>query len=280
MHRQRSTKIIATLGPASSSKEMIWNLFEGGADVFRLNFSHGSHADHADRMKAIRAIEKRTGRPIGVLADLQGPKIRIGKMSRGSATLKDGARFRLDLDDKPGTARRAPLPHPEVFAALDAEMALLIDDGRIRLTVNHCGPDFAECRVESGGVLKDRKGVNLPEAVLPVGPMTEKDRNDLRFALDLGVDWVALSFVQRPEDVAEVRRLIAGRASVMAKIEKPAALTRIEEIVELSDAIMVARGDLGVELPVEEVPALQKRLVRLAPSPASRWWWPRKCWNR
>lgn len=264
MRRNRSTKILATLGPASSSAAMIGKLFDAGADIFRLNFSHGEHADHAARLKTIRQVEEQRGRPIGVLADLQGPKIRVGAMAGGKVELQEGATFILDRKKEPGTSDRAPLPHPEVFAALEAGMALLIDDGRIRLRVHEARKNNAVCEVETGGTLTDRKGVNLPDAVLPVGPMTDKDRADLQFALDQGVDWVALSFVQRPEDIAEARRLIAGRAAVLAKIEKPAALTRIEEIIELADAIMVARGDLGVELPVEDVPETQKRLVRLA----------------
>ena len=264
MQRKRSTKIIATLGPASSDPDMIAALHEAGADLFRLNFSHGEHADHKSRLLAIREIEKSTGTPIGVMADLQGPKIRIGTIAGGETELSPGATYRLDLSDQPGDGQRAPLPHPEVFAALEDGMNLLIDDGRLRLTVIRSGADFADCEVVTGGRLSDRKGVNLPQALLPMGAMTKKDRTDLQFALDAGVDWVALSFVQRPEDIAEARRLIAGRAAIMAKIEKPAAMHQIDEIIELSDAIMVARGDLGVELPVEEVPALQKDLVRRA----------------
>ncbi len=264
MQRNRSTKIIATLGPASSDPDMIAALHEAGADLFRLNFSHGEHQDHQDRLTAIRAVEAAMGTPIGVIADLQGPKIRIGTIAGGAVELTAGAPYRLDLTDQPGDGQRAPLPHPEVFAALETDMDLLIDDGKLRLTVKRAGADFAECEVITGGRLSDRKGVNLPQALLPMGAMTAKDQADLRFALDAGVDWVALSFVQRPEDIAEARRLIAGRAAVMAKIEKPAALHQIDEIIELSDAIMVARGDLGVELPVEEVPALQKDLVRRA----------------
>jgi pyruvate kinase len=264
MRRKRSTKIIATLGPASTDLDMIARLYAAGADMFRLNFSHGVHADHQARLTAIRAVEKSAGVPIGVMADLQGPKIRIGAITGGSVDLAALSPFRLDLIDQPGDGQRAPLPHAEVFAALEADMDLLIDDGRIRLIVLRSGPDFAECQVVTGGRLSDRKGVNLPQALLPVGSMTAKDQVDLRFALDAGVDWVALSFVQRPEDIAEAQRLIAGRAAVMAKIEKPAALHQIDEIIELADAVMVARGDLGVELPVEEVPALQKDLVRRA----------------
>ena len=264
MRRQRNTRIIATLGPASSEPEAIRRLFVAGADVFRLNFSHGTQDDHRRRAQAIRALEADLRRPIGVLADLQGPKIRVGEMAGEGAELKANARFRLDLDKTPGDARRAPLPHPPVFEALEKGTELLLDDGRLRLRVERAGSDFAETRVIAGGRLKSRKGVNVPNAVLPIAALTEKDRSDLAFALDLGVDWVALSFVQRPDDVAEAKKLIAGRAAVMAKIEKPAALERVEEILELADAIMVARGDLGVELPVEDVPGHQKRLVRLA----------------
>jgi len=264
MQRNRSTKIIATLGPASSDPKMIAALHVAGVDLFRLNFSHGEHGDHQSRLSAIREVEQMAGTPIGVIADLQGPKIRIGTITGGAVELLPGASFRLDLTDRPGDRNRAPLPHPEVFAALESGMDLLIDDGKIRLTVLEAGADFAGCEVVTGGRLSDRKGVNLPQALLPMGAMTTKDQADLRFALDAGVDWVALSFVQRPEDIAEARRLIAGRAAIMAKIEKPAAMQQIDEIIELSDAIMVARGDLGVELPVEEVPALQKDLVRRA----------------
>ena len=264
MQRNRSTKIIATLGPASSDPKMIAALHVAGVDLFRLNFSHGEHGDHQSRLSAIREVEQMAGTPIGVIADLQGPKIRIGTITGGAVELLPGASFRLDLTDRPGDGNRAPLPHPEVFAALESGMDLLIDDGKIRLTVLEAGADFAGCEVVTGGRLSDRKGVNLPQALLPMGAMTTKDQADLRFALDAGVDWVALSFVQRPEDIAEARRLIAGRAAIMAKIEKPAAMQQIDEIIELSDAIMVARGDLGVELPVEEVPALQKDLVRRA----------------
>ncbi len=270
MRRQRKAKILATLGPSSSSPEMIRSLFKTGADVFRLNFSHGSHDDHKRNVKIIRDLEQETGRPIGILMDLQGPKLRVGKMKDGSATLEKGANFRLDLVDEPGDATRAPLPHPEVFAALEPETELLLDDGKLRLRVKSCGKDFAETVVETGGPLSDRKGLNVPGVILPISPLTEKDRKDLRFGLDLGVDYVGLSFVQRPEDVAEARRLIAGRAAIMSKIEKPAAVAALSELVELSDAIMVARGDLGVEMPPEEVPSRQKQIIqtcRLAGKP-------------
>ncbi len=264
MHRERKTKILATLGPASSEPAQIRQLFEAGADAFRLNFSHGSHADHRASYDAIRALELETGRPIAVLADLQGPKIRIGEMAGAGATLESGAAFRLDSDKAAGDARRAPMPHLEVIGAVSLGSHLLIDDGRIRLEVVETGDDFIETQIIEGGELLSRKGVNVPDAVLPVAAMTDKDRKDLEFALDLGIDWVALSFVQRPEDIAEARKIVRGRAAVMAKIEKPAAVEIIEEIVDLADGIMVARGDLGVELPLEDVPGLQKRLIVLA----------------
>ncbi len=262
MRRRRSTRIVATLGPATSTAERIEALFRAGVDVFRLNFSHGAHEDHRARVDAIRALENKLSRPIGILLDLQGPKLRVGRFAHGRAEIPTGAKFRLDLDPAPGDASRAPLPHPEIFAALTPGAELLLDDGRLRLAVNRCGPDFAECAVITGGALSDRKGVNVPGVVLPLSPLTEKDRRDLAFGLDLGCDWVALSFVQRPEDIAEAKRLIAGRAAIMAKLEKPAAIERLAPIIEQCDGLMVARGDLGVEMPPEDVPGLQKRIVR------------------
>ncbi|MFM8679374.1 MAG: pyruvate kinase, partial [Alphaproteobacteria bacterium] len=263
MPRLCSTKIVATLGPASSDPATIRKLFEAGADVFRLNFSHGSHDDHRARHAALREAEREIGHPIGILMDLQGPKLRVGTFESGRATLATGAAFRLDLDAAPGTERRACLPHPEIFAALKDGADLLVDDGKLRLRVGRHGADFAECEVVTGGTISDRKGVNVPGVVLPISPLTEKDRRDLAFGLELGVDWVALSFVQRPEDIAEARRLVQGRAGVLAKLEKPSAIERLEEIVDLCDAAMVARGDLGVEMPPETVPGTQKRIVRL-----------------
>jgi pyruvate kinase len=262
MRRQRSTKIVATLGPASSTPDRIEALFRAGVDVFRLNFSHGSHEDHRTRVQTIRALEQTVGRPISILLDLQGPKLRVGTFRDGKVTLAAGTEFRLDLDKAPGDDKRASLPHPEIFAVIGTGADLLLDDGRLRLRVKQHGSDHCITEVITGGVLSDRKGVNVPGVVLPLSPLTDKDRRDLAFGLDLGVDWVALSFVQRPEDIAEGRRLIAGRASLLAKLEKPAAIDRLDEIVELCDAIMVARGDLGVEMPPEDVPALQKRIIR------------------
>ncbi len=264
MRRRRNTKILATLGPASSAPEVIRALFEAGADIFRLNFSHGTVADHRACHQAIRALEREIDHPIGILADLQGPKLRLATFAAGRIALTPGQTFHLDLSPEPGDETRVGLPHPEIFAALTPGSELLLDDGRIRLAVTRCGPDFAETIVRSGTHLSDHKGVNLPGVMLPIASLTDKDRADLDFALSLGVDWVALSFVQRAEDIREAKRLVAGRAAIMAKIEKPSAVTALDEIVDLADALMVARGDLGVEMPLEAVPGLQKRIVRTA----------------
>jgi len=262
MRRTRHAKIVATLGPASADYATIRSLFEAGADVFRLNFSHGSHEQHKERLDIIRRVEREIGRPIGVLLDLQGPKLRIGTFAAGPVTLEAGAAFRLDLDPTPGNTVRAPLPHPEIFAALKPGSDVLLDDGKLRLRVQACGADFADTRVVNGGALSERKGVNVPSVLLPISALTAKDRRDLDFGLELGVDWVALSFVQRPEDLEEVRAIVKGRAGVLSKLEKPAAIERLDAIVALSDAVMVARGDLGVEMPAEQVPPIQKRIVR------------------
>ncbi len=262
MRRRRNAKIIATVGPACSTEAVLAKLFEAGADVFRLNFSHGSHEDHKARFDVIRALEMKHGRPIGILLDLQGPKLRVGEFKGGRIELIPGMKFRLDLNPDWGDERRAPLPHPEVFRALAAGTDLLLDDGRVRLRVDECGADFAETTVVVGGEISDHKGLNVPSAVLDLSPLTRKDIDDLNYGLELGVDWVALSFVQRAEDVSEARKLIAGRAAIMTKLEKPAAIEHLDEIVALSDAVMVARGDLGVELPPEDVPGIQKRIIR------------------
>ena len=270
MRRQRSAKIVATLGPASSSPGRLRALFDAGVDVFRCNFSHGTHDDHRKLFTAIRRIESETGRPIGILADLQGPKLRLGDFANGRVTLAAGARFRLDLDGRLGDQHRAPLPHPEVFKALEPGNELLVDDGKVRLRVVDCGPDFAETECLVGGVLSNHKGVNLPHCVLPISAVTDKDRSDLSFALENGADWVALSFVQRPEDVAEGRKLVGSAAGLMVKLEKPSAIRRLDEIIDLADGLMVARGDLGVEMPPEDVPTVQKQIIhacRLAGKP-------------
>ncbi len=268
--RRRSAKIVATLGPASSSPERLRALFEAGVDVFRLNFSHGTHDQHRQLFHEIRRIEADTGRPIGILADLQGPKLRLGNFADGRVEITAGAAFRVDLDPTEGDAGRAPLPHPEIFAALSPGIDLLLDDGKVRLRVIECGTDFADTEVVVGGVLSNHKGVNVPQVVLPISAVTEKDRADLSFALNEGADWIALSFVQRPDDVAEGRKLIGNRAGLLVKLEKPAAIGRLDEIIELADALMVARGDLGVEMPPEDVPSVQKQIIhacRLAGKP-------------
>ncbi|MGB0498702.1 MAG: pyruvate kinase [Rubricella sp.] len=262
MKRDRRVKIVATLGPASNDRETIKALFEAGADVFRLNMSHGTHAEIAERHSLIREIELETNRPAAILADLQGPKLRVGAFANGPHELQEGARFRLDLDDAPGDESRVQLPHPEIFAALEPGATLLVNDGKIRLKVLECDATSADCEVIVGGEISNRKGVNVPDVVLPLAALSEKDRKDLEFVCDLGVDWLALSFVQRPDDMIEARNLAAGRAGLIAKIEKPAALGSFHEILEVADGIMVARGDLGVELPVQRVPPIQKRLIR------------------
>lgn len=262
MRRLRNVKIVATLGPASSDYETIRALFEAGADVFRLNMSHGTHDEIRARHTIIRQVESDTGRPIAILADLQGPKLRVGAFAAGAHDLEDGDKFRLDLDATPGDGKRVQLPHPEIFAALEPGSSLLVNDGKIRLRVDACGPDFADCTVTVGGTISNRKGVNVPDVVLPLAALSDKDLKDLEFACELGVDWLALSFVQRPEDVIQAKELARGRAAVLSKIEKPAAVKAYDAILEVSDGIMVARGDLGVELPVHSVPPIQKRLVR------------------
>ncbi|MGC2198567.1 MAG: pyruvate kinase [Stellaceae bacterium] len=270
MRRRRSAKIVATLGPSSSKPEIIRALFEAGVDVFRLNFSHGTHDDHRKRFETIRALERDIGRPIGILADLQGPKLRLGTFAEGRVELAAGEHFRVDLDQHAGDRHRAPLPHPEIFEAVRPGTQLLLDDGKVRLQVESCGAGFADTLCLIGGPLSDRKGVNVPNAILPVAAITEKDRSDLSFALEHGADWIAFSFVQRPDDVAEARKLVGGRAGTMVKLEKPSAIQHLSEIIELTDAVMVARGDLGVEMPPEEVPRVQKQVVhacRLAGKP-------------
>ncbi|MBE9553420.1 MAG: pyruvate kinase, partial [Proteobacteria bacterium] len=231
MKRQNHTKIVATLGPSSSTPEIIEALFRTGVDMFRLNFSHGVHEEHRGRYDIIRALEKKVGRPIAILADLQGPKLRVGTFANGPIELKARQSFRLDLDKKPGDGKRVNLPHKEIFQALKKGSELLLNDGRIRLKVSAYGKDYAETKVMVGGPLSDRKGVNVPGVVLPLSPLTAKDRKDLAFALDLGVDWIGLSFVQRPQDIADARKLIAGRAAICAKLEKPAAVECLDEIV-------------------------------------------------
>ncbi|USR37929.1 pyruvate kinase [Ectopseudomonas hydrolytica] len=262
MNADKKVKILATLGPAIRDAAHIRQLVEAGVNLFRLNFSHGEHADHAQRYQWVREVERELNQPIGILMDLQGPKLRVGRFAEGKVDLVNGQSLRLDLDATPGDASRVNLPHPEIIEALQPGMSLLLDDGRLRLKVTAKQNDAVITEVIAGGELSDRKGVNVPEAVLQLSPLTEKDRRDLAFGLELGVDWVALSFVQRPEDIVEARELIGGKAFLMAKIEKPSAVIHLEEIAKLCDAIMVARGDLGVEVPAENVPRIQKDIVR------------------
>lgn len=262
--RRRRTKLVATLGPASSNADMLAQLFQAGADVFRLNFSHGSHEDHGRNIDLIRDLEAKTGRPIGILADVQGPKLRVGRFMGGAIVLTPGQTFRLDLNPTPGDLTRANLPHPEIIGAAQIGSHLLLDDGKLKLRVTHVREDHLETVVVTGGRLSDRKGVNVPDVVLPIPALTEKDRADMEFALQRGVEYIGLSFVQRPEDVIEAKGIINGRAWVLSKLEKPQALDNLEEILALSDAVMVARGDLGVELPPEEVPLAQKRIIKAA----------------
>ena len=264
LHRHRRTKIIATLGPASSTPEMLASLFLAGADVFRLNFSHGKHEEHAARIEMIRALEKKYSHPIAILADVQGPKLRVGQFQSGRVQLQAGQSFSLDMNPAPGDTRRVCLPHPEILQAAEIGTTLLLDDGKLRLRVKHKRDDHLQTEIMNGGVLSDRKGVNIPDVVLPIPALTPKDLADLDFVLPLGVDYIGLSFVQRPEDVAQAKTIAAGRAYVMTKLEKPQALTNLDAILDLSDAVMVARGDLGVELPPEEVPIAQKRIIRAA----------------
>jgi pyruvate kinase len=262
MHRNRNAKIIATLGPASSDTEILERLFRAGADVFRLNASHGSHEDHRRRFEAIRALEEKLGRPVGVLFDLQGPKLRLGRFANGRISLIAGQRLRLDRDPEPGTDSRVELPHPEIFSAVRPGTRLLLDDGQVCLEVTAATAHTIDTVVRVGDQLSDHKGVNLPDVVLPLPALTSKDEVDLKFALELGVDWIGQSFVQRREDAEHLRELIDGRAGLMCKLEKPSALQGLEGIVAASDAVMVARGDLGVELPPEQVPSAQKRIIR------------------
>jgi len=262
--RSRKVKILATLGPASSTPEMVRKLMQSGADAFRINMSHGDQAQKAELVEAIRALEKELKRPTTILFDLQGPKLRVGKFGGGSAEIKKGDRFMLDRGHDAGDARRVELAHPELFDAIRPGDRILIDDGKVRLKATEVSDSMIATEVQVGGKVSDNKGVNVPDVLVPIPALTDKDRDDLQFALQMKADWIALSFVQRPEDVAEARALIGDRAALLAKIEKPAAIDRLDDIIALADAVMVARGDLGVELPPEEVPPLQNRIIARA----------------
>jgi pyruvate kinase len=264
MRRLRRVKILATLGPASKDSETLGRLFEAGADVFRINMSHANHDAMRERIRMIRALSKHYGREIGILVDLQGPKLRVGEFKDGGVELLSGQSFVLDDDKTPGDASRVNLPHPEILRALSPGHTVLIDDGKVRLHITQASPKRAVAVVDVAGRISNRKGVSLPDTEIPVSAMTEKDRSDLDAALEEGVDWIAVSFVQRADDIADVKKIVRGRALVLAKIEKPQAIARLEEIMEISDALMVARGDLGVEMPLEKVPGLQKRITRMA----------------
>jgi pyruvate kinase len=262
--RSRKVRVLATLGPASNDPAMIAALFEAGADAFRINMSHGDQQSKVPVIRAIRAMEKQFGRATTILADLQGPKLRVGRFAEGRVELKTGQRFTFDRSSAPGDDTRVELPHREIFAAIEPGARLLLDDGKLVVRVTDHDETHIVTRVEVGGMLSNNKGLNVPDVVVPVPALTEKDRSDLAFAVEQGVDWIALSFVQRPEDLMEARGLIKGKAALLAKIEKPAAIERLEEIVEQCDGVMVARGDLGVELPPEQVPPLQKRIVEVS----------------
>ncbi len=260
--RHRQTKIVATLGPASGNPEMMKKLYLAGVDVFRMNFSHGTHDAHKKNLESARELEKEFGRPIAMLADLQGPKNRIGKFINDRIEISEGQKIRFDLDSAPGDESRVCLPHPEVIVAMKKGDDILLDDGKVRVTVSEKGKDYLLCEVMAGSKLSNNKGFNIPGVIIPMPALTDKDRVDLDAALDMGADWVAQSFVQTAADVAETKKIIAGRAALMAKIEKPSALQYFGEILQHCDGIMLARGDLGVEIPPEDVPSVQKRIVR------------------
>ncbi len=266
MKRNRRVKILATLGPASSTPDMIQRLFQAGVDVFRINMSHATHEGARELVSSIRSIAQRNRHPIGILCDLQGPKLRVGEFLGNRVFLAEGATFKFDRSETPGTADRVFLPHPQIFSGVKAGHILLLDDGKIRMRVTDAKPDVITSEVLTGGALSSRKGISLPDTLLPMSPLTPKDRADLECALELGVDWIALSFVQRAQDIIEAKALIDGRAAVMAKIEKPSAIDDIDAIIAAGDGFMVARGDLGVELPVEQVPGLQKKITHKARS--------------
>ncbi len=264
MRRNRRVKIVATLGPASNNEETMRRLFEAGADVFRVNMSHTAHESLREIHAVVRKLETEFSRPIGIVVDLQGPKLRIGKLESGAIKLTEGDVLSFVRRESVGGLGRVHLPHPEIFQAVQPGHALLLDDGKFKLRVVEASDVRIDTEVLTTGLLGSRKGISLPDTVLPFGAMTEKDRADVEFALSLGVAWIALSFVQRADDVAEARKLSRGRSAIMAKIEKPTALNHLEEIINLSDGIMVGRGDLGVEMPVEKVPGLQKQITRAA----------------
>ena len=262
MKRDRRLKIVATLGPGTSDTKSIQRLFDAGANVFRINMSHTSHDDFMAIHDAVREVEHNNARPIGILVDLQGPKLRVAEMAGGGTLIKKGNSFIFDKNEEPGTAKRVKLPHNNIFKAVKKGHNILLDDGKLALKTTKVTKDEIITKVMVGGTLSSRKGVSLPDTVLPISALTDKDRADLEFTANADIDWIALSFVQRADDITEAKKLIKGRAALMAKIEKPSAIEELDEIIDLSDGIMVARGDLGVELPVEKVPVLQKKITR------------------
>lgn len=261
MIRKRHAKIVATLGPSSSDPAVIEQLYLEGVDVFRMNFSHGTHEDHQKNYEVIRKLEKKHASPIGILMDLQGPKLRVGMFEDGSIELNHGQKFSFVLDQITGDSSRVHLPHPEIFEAAQVGASLLLDDGKLKVTITSIQKILIETVVDVGGVLSNKKGVNVPDLKLPISALTKKDIEDLRFGLELGVDFVALSFVQSPEDVRFAHTLIQGKAKIISKLEKPLAIDHLNEIIELSDGVMVARGDLGVEMPIQNVPSIQKKII-------------------
>ena len=262
MKPKHLTKIITTLGPASQSSEVIESLVRSGTNVFRLNFSHGDYKEHLQSIEIIRKLEKNINRPIGILMDLQGPKFRVGKFKNKDGTLlKKGRKFRLDTDNHAGDDKRVTLPHPEIFESLKPNATILVNDGHLRLKVIKCGSNWAETEVIIPGKISNRKGVNLPDISLKLPAITQKDEQDINFGLNHGIDWIALSFVQKPSDIRHLRSKVGNKATIIAKLEKPSALDYLDEIIDLSDGIMIARGDLGVEIPLERVPVLQKKII-------------------
>jgi pyruvate kinase len=266
---QRRTKIVATIGPATSSPQVLKELILAGATTLRLNFSHGTHDDHLTSIRLIRQISHELERPVGILQDLQGPKIRLGKFTDGAIVLKNGDPFVLTSRDIPGTQASSSVTYDKLAAEVPSGAVILLDDGKVEMVVESVDPstESLNCRVVVGGKLSNSKGVNFPGVYLSIKAMTDKDRRDLMFGLDQGVDWVALSFVRNPEDILEIKELIANAGKevpVIAKIEKHEAIEQMEAVLSLCDGVMVARGDLGVELPAEDVPVLQKQLIATA----------------
>ncbi|MDX2244660.1 MAG: pyruvate kinase [Leptolyngbyaceae cyanobacterium bins.302] len=266
---QRRTKIVATIGPATSNPDVLRALIEAGATTLRLNFSHGTHEDHQRSIRLIRQTSFELNQPVGILQDLQGPKIRLGRFADGSIVLKKGDRFVLTSNMMTGTQEMSCVTYEPLADEVPEGAVILLDDGRVEMRVEEVKSAARElhCEVVVGGVLSNNKGVNFPGVYLSIKALTDKDRKDLTFGLDQGVDWVALSFVRNPNDVLEIKELISAagkQVPVIVKIEKHEAIEEMEAILSISDGVMVARGDLGVELPAEDVPILQKRLILTA----------------